>query len=98
MEAKRFDALAKAWITMPRRRLLGGFAAGTLGPLLGHGGGAVSAQVLGCRRSSDCPTGQVCVHKTCAPTCDDPFICVNGSPEGDTGCPTGCFCAKNPGG
>ena len=32
--------------------------------------------------SRNCPTGQVCVHKTCTPKCDDPLICVNGTPTG----------------
>jgi hypothetical protein len=99
MDAKRFDAVTKAWVSVPRRRVLTGLATGALGTLLGHGGREASAQALSCRRGSDCPTGQACAHKVCVPTCTDPFRVNNsGFCVGGTGCPSGCFCAKTPGG
>jgi hypothetical protein len=97
MDAKRFDAITKAWTTLPRRRVLGSVATGVLGSLLGRGMRDASAQVLACRKSRQCPHGQVCVHGFCAPKCGDPFTCGGGAGSG--GCTeTGCFCGKKPGG
>jgi hypothetical protein len=93
MDATRFDAITKAWVSIPRRRLLGGLAAGAVAPLLGLGGREASAQT--CQRGSDCPTGQACVHKTCVPKCGDPFTCRSTSA---TGCGKDCLCTKKPGG
>ena len=99
MDAKRFDAMTKALMSVPRRRLLGGVAAGTLASLLGLGGRDASAQT--CRRSRHCAEGQKCVHRTCTAKCvnGDPFTC--GDSGSGTGCAAvspGCFCAKKPGG
>jgi hypothetical protein len=98
MEAAQFDALTKTWLTTPRRKVLGGLVLGALGTLLGHGGREAGAISVNCQQSSDCLTGEACVHHACTLTCADPLICVNGAPNGGTGCPGGCFCAKKPGG
>jgi len=98
MDAQQFDAITRAWTRLPRRRVLGGLVAGALGPLLGWGGQEASAISTTCRRSRNCPTGQVCVHRTCTLTCTDPLICLNGQVFGGTGCPLGSFCAQKPGG
>jgi hypothetical protein len=98
MDARRFDALTKAWTRLLRRQMLGGLATGALGPLLGLGGRDVSAQFQFpvCQRSSECFDTETCVHKTCTRTCEDPFRCSDSG--SGTGCPTSCFCAKKPGG
>ena len=84
MDAKRFDAITKAWTTLPRtrRRVLGSVATGVLGSLLGRGVRDASAQVLACRKSRQCPKRQVCVHGFCAPKCGDPFTCGGGAGSG----------------
>jgi hypothetical protein len=92
MDAQRFDALTKTMIDMPRRRVLGGVAAGTLGLLVGLRGREAGAQT--CRRSRQCTSEQTCVHKTCTLKCETPFKCGVG---GGGGC-GGCFCTKKPGG
>ena len=93
MDAKRFDTLTKAWISLPRRRLLGGLVAGTLAPLLGLGGREVSAVIQFCGEpgSPACPTGQVCKNGLCATTCQDPVTCRT---AGGDECGTGCACGK----
>jgi len=100
MEAQRFDAITKAVRGMPRRRVLGRLAAGTLGPLLGLSGREARAQ--SCQRSSQCASGQVCVHKTCTLKCvnGDPFTCAvdGGSGAGCDAARGDCFCGKTPGG
>ena len=98
MDARWFDVLTKAWTRLPRRQMLGGLAAGVLGPLVGLGGRDVSAQFQFpvCQRSSECFDTETCVHKTCTRTCEDPFRCSDSG--SGTGCPTSCFCAKKPGG
>jgi hypothetical protein len=91
--------LTKAWRRTPRRHVLQGLLVGTLGFRLGHGTREGSARVLGCRKRSDCSTGQACVHHVCVARCDDPFTCVDEVPDGGTGCASaGCFCAKTPAG
>jgi len=95
MEAQQFDAITKAWTRLPRRRVLGGLIAGTLGTLLGLGGREASA--VACQRSSDCLSGQVCVHNVCTKKCDDRFVC-NGSPGSVCDAAATCFCGKKPGG
>ena len=89
MDANRFDAITKALLRLPRRQVLGGLAAGTLGTLLVHGRQEAGAQVLACRRSRNCPKGQACVNKSCVVKCvnGDPFECDGGI---GTGCPSGC--------
>ena len=93
MDAHRFDAITKVWISLPRRRLLGGLATGALAPMLGLGGQEASAQ--SCRRSRQCGKGEACVHRLCVPKCGDPFTCSSG--EG-RGCPGTCLCTNKPGG
>jgi hypothetical protein len=99
MDVERFDAITKALIRLPRRRLLGGLAAGTLGSLVGLGGRDASAQT--CRRSRHCAEGEKCVHRTCTARCvdGDPFTC--GDSSSGAGCDEAspnCFCAKKPDG
>ena len=96
MDASHFDTLTKAWSSLPRRRLLGGLTTGMLSALLGLGSREASAE--SCRRSRNCPSGQICVHRTCSAKCvdGDPFTC-DSSHTGE-GCQSGCFCAKKPGG
>jgi hypothetical protein len=99
MDAPRFDAMTKDWTRLPRRRVLGGLVAGALGPLLGVRGREARAISTTCQRSSECGAGQACVHHTCTLTCTDPFFCLKGgTSDGGTGCPSGAFCAKKPGG
>ena len=95
MDATRFDILTKAWGSVPRRRVLGGFAVGALGPLLGLS--VREASALSCRRSRQCPTREACVNRICALKCvnGEPFECGGGT---GFGCPGGCYCGKKPGG
>ena len=96
MDAPRFDAITKAWVSVPRRRVLTALAAGALGPLLGLGGREAGATLLLCKRTRTCPKGKRCLHKVCVQKCADPFTC--GSASG-TGCTdAACFCSKKPGG
>jgi hypothetical protein len=95
MDAKRFDAITRAWVSLPRRRLLGWLAAGTLGPLLGLGGREASA--ITCQDKDDCPDGQVCKNKTCVARCGTPGTCESGFTFGCQG-DGSCLCAKKPGG
>jgi hypothetical protein len=96
MDAPRFDAMARAWVSVPRRRVLGGLVVGALSTLLGHGARDASATLLLCKRTRNCPKGKVCANKVCATKCSDPFTCSGG---GGTGCTNpNCFCGKKPGG
>jgi hypothetical protein len=96
MDAKRFDAIAKTWVSVPRRRVLGGLVAGALGTLLGDGAREARATLLLCKKTRTCPNGKRCLHKVCVKKCTDPFTC--GSASG-TGCTDpGCLCSKQPGG
>jgi hypothetical protein len=96
MDAPRFDALTKDWTRLPRRRVLGGLVAGALSPLLGYRVQEASATLLLCKRTRNCPTGKLCLHKVCVRKCTDPFTCSSG---GGTGCTDpNCFCSKKPGG
>ena len=100
MDTKQFDTLTKAWISLPRRQVLGGVVAGALSSLLGHGVREASAQLLICKRSRQCPAGQQCVHNFCAPKCvnGDPFDCKPGGGSGGGCAGAQCFCGKKPGG
>jgi hypothetical protein len=96
MDATQFDAMTKAWTRLPRRRVLGGLAAGALSTLLGHGGQEARATLLLCKRTRTCPKGKRCIHKVCVKKCSDPFTCSGG---GGTGCTDpDCFCSKKRGG
>jgi hypothetical protein len=91
MDAKHFDAITKAWISLPRRRLLGGLVAGTVAPLLGLGTREVRAVVQTCGPNDPaCPAGQVCRRNVCVTKCNDPFRCGGGG----GGCDGACFCGK----
>ena len=96
MQATRFDAITKAWVSVPRRQVLTGLATGALGTLLGYEGRDASAIVIVCERTRDCPAGKKCVHKVCVSKCSDPFTCRNPT---QAGCMNpACFCGKKPGG
>ena len=96
MDARCFDAITKAWVSVPRRRVLTGLATGALGILLGHGAREASATLLLCKRTRNCPQGKKCLHKVCVSTCSDPATCTT---SGGTGCTDpNCFCTKKPGG
>jgi hypothetical protein len=96
MDDSRFDAVTKAWVRAPRRRVLGGLVAGALSTLLGQGAQKASATLLTCKRSRTCPQGKRCLHKVCVRKCTDPSSCSSG---GGTGCTDpNCFCSKKPGG
>ena len=95
MDARRFDTIAKAWISIPRRRVLSGLALGALGPLLGLNMQEASAK--SCKRSSQCPGKKICVNHTCVSKCGSPGTC---STDFIHGCQknAGCFCGLKPGG
>jgi len=96
MDTKQFDTLTKAWISLPRRQVLGGVVAGALGTLLGRGAREASATLLLCKRTRTCPQGKLCLHKVCVRKCTDPATCTT---SGGTGCTDpNCFCTKKPGG
>jgi len=95
MDAQRFDTITKVWGGLPRRRVVGGLAAGTLSTLFGLGRREASAQ--SCRRGKSCPAEERCVHRICLEACDDPFFCVGENGSGGSGCTSDtCFCAKKP--
>jgi hypothetical protein len=96
MDTTQFDTLTKAWISLPRRQVLGGLVAGALSPLLGLGGREASATLLLCKRTRTCPQGKKCLHKVCVPTCSDPFTCSSGG--GACAANADCLCGKKPGG
>jgi hypothetical protein len=96
MDTTQFDTLTKAWISLPRRQVLGGLVAGALSPLLGLGGREASATLLLCKRTRTCPQGKKCLHKVCVPTCSDPFTCSSGG--GSCAADPDCLCTKKPGG
>jgi len=92
MNSKHFDTLAKAWISVARRRLLGGLVMGALSPVLGLGARAAAAKT--CTRSRDCSKRETCVHDICVDKCSDPFSCKHQKRGG--GCAGVCFCSKRP--
>jgi hypothetical protein len=65
MDATRFDAITKAWVSVPRRRVLGGLVMGALSTLLGPGAREARATLLLCKRTRNCPKGKRCLHKVC---------------------------------
>lgn len=86
MEVTRFDALLKAWGSLPRRLLLGGLATGTLGTLLGVA--ARDAAATSCHKSHDCSGKKICKNHVCIAKCGDPGVCGTFS-----SCGSGdCFC------
>jgi hypothetical protein len=95
MDARRFDTIAKTWVSIPRRRVLSGLALGALGPLLGLDMREASAR--SCRRSSQCPGKKICVNHTCVSKCGTPGTCSTAFPFGCRK-DASCFCALKPGG
>jgi hypothetical protein len=98
MDAARFNCLT-------RRLVLGGFAAGALGRLLGRDAARALSRRRRCRKKKRtfcagrcCPKKQRCMNRQCVLTCAALLRCDPPGGAGNCSADVDCFCTRTPSG